>query len=133
MERRSSSGREFNGVGERASSSCVDSRTRNMRERSEDESWNIFRAEQMVCTMVARAFFMTCVTSRTGKDCGASESGRWPLGMVEVEAFFMYEASGFHARLDCNAFDRCERKAVSVSLSGRESRTCNVTRIAHVS
>lgn len=86
MERRSSSGREFNGVGERPSS-CIDSRTRNIRERSEDESWNIFRAQQMVCTMVARAFFITCVTSRTGKDCGASESERWPLGMVEVGGF----------------------------------------------
>ena len=41
--------------------------------------------------------------------------------------------SKVQARIDCKVFERCDKSAARVSFNGRESRRCNVTRMAQVS
>lgn len=85
--------------------------------------------------MTFKAFFTICVISRTGTDVTVTSDFRpvaLPLELCE-RLLIDVPSSEFQARIDCKVFERCDKSAVRVSFNGRESRRCNVTRMAQVS
>jgi hypothetical protein len=86
--------------------------------------------------MTFKAFFTICVISRTGTDVTAASDFRsvaLPLELCDRFLLMGFPPSEFQARINCKVFERCDKSAARVSFNGRESRRCNVTRMAQVS
>ena len=114
----------------------MDSKTRPIRDGLEASCRKILRAVQTLCEMTFKAFFTICVISRTGTDVTAASDFRsvaLPLELCDRLLLTSVPASEFQARIDCKVFERCDKSAARVSFNGRESRRCNVTRMAQVS
>ena len=68
VDRYSSSGSVGEGSSGLEESAWIDSKTRPIRGGSEASCRKILRAVQTLCEMIFKAFFTTCVISRTGTD-----------------------------------------------------------------